>query len=140
MDLFRVRSLVPEHRGYLNVTFHWWVESRKQPLVLPYATLIQDYDALSPEERVWPEGALTEMFTGEEAAALGAYLKEEGDDTVLIERASLPIPSNLASFGANAVGGLSDFLMISERDTYRLPFRVWGFYDLHGCERELEVA
>jgi hypothetical protein len=61
---------------------------------------------------------------------LVGYLKDQYGDEPEVEKISLPIPSNIAGFGANAVGGPTDFLMISERDGYPLPFEVLGYYDL----------
>jgi len=126
IQLFRVYSLLPEFDGHKNVAMNWFVSERKEPLVLPYESLIEEYDASNS----YPRGALDEMFTEAEANALVGYLKEFYGDNPKIEKQSLPIPSNRMGNGAIAVGGPQDFLMISKRETYRLPFEVFGYYDL----------
>jgi hypothetical protein len=128
IQLFRVSSLVPEFREHQGVVLNWFVADRKEPLALPYADLIENYDDGS--DHFYPKGALDEMFTEAEATALVGYLKTIYGDEPSIRKQSLPIPSNLMGDGAIAVGGAQDFLMISESDVYSLPFKVWGYYDL----------
>lgn len=53
----------------------------------------------------------------------------------MIKKLELPVHSNEMGVGAVAVGGLQDFLMISENPVYSLPFKVWGYYDLRHYER-----
>jgi hypothetical protein len=36
--------------------------------------------------------------------------------------------------GARAVGGGDDFYMLAKEPEYSLPFEVWGYFDLVGCE------
>jgi hypothetical protein len=46
----------------------------------------------------------------------------------------LPFPENIMGTSAIPVGGGTDFVTTSESDDYDLPFKVWGFYDVRGCE------
>jgi hypothetical protein len=134
IELFHVSSVAPSLKGHRNVAIGWFVDKRQQPLDLPYTSLIENYGGAASR---YQEGALEELFTKAEAEALANYLREHYDDnSVLIERAALPLPSNIIGLGACPAGGGPDFLLISENDDYRLPFEVWGYFDTRHAEPE----
>jgi hypothetical protein len=83
----------------------------------------------------YAEGAVDELFDKTETDALVAYLeREHGGAETTIEEVNLPLPGNCWGYGDRAVGGSDDFYMLAEEPEYSLPFRVWGYYDLEGCE------
>ena len=117
--LFRVTS-VAEFRGYKNVVISWFVLERPVPLELPYAEMIEEgYDPTVDVDYIDPAGCLHEYFT-----------EAEGKGRPVITPAKLPIPLNAMPFTAIPLGGPQDCLLLHERKTYTLPFKVEGYYDL----------
>jgi hypothetical protein len=51
-----------------------------------------------------------------------------------IEKSELPIPNNTMGLGDVAIGGGVDNYALDKEPNYSLPFSVWGFVDLRGCE------
>jgi len=83
----------------------------------------------------YAEEAIDELFTEDEANQLAAYLDAFGEEHVTtIKEAALPIPKNMMGVGAIPVGGGDDFYMLCKQQEYFLPFEVWGYFDLVGCE------
>ena len=39
--------------------------------------------------------------------------------------------------GAIAVGGGTDFYMLSEEPEYDLPVKIWGYFDVRDCDFEI---
>ena len=134
MKLYTVETTTKEYAGCKDVTFGWFYESARKPR-RPYARLIENYDP-DAADNVYSEGCIDELFTAVEAAALKSYLdREHGHNSVTtIKPAKLPIPNNLIGYGARAVGGGDDFYTLSEERGYSLPFKVWGYFNLVGCE------
>lgn len=134
MKLYKVTTMVSKYHGCKNVQFIWFRCDHGSPKRL-YAELIQKYD---PEDYLayYVEDHIEELFTEGEARSLKEYLdREHGHEgTTTISEMELPIPNNLAGVGAMAVGGGDDFYVLSEDPEYYLPFRVWGYFDLVGCE------
>jgi hypothetical protein len=133
MKLFQVTTQVKEYCGCKDVTFYWF-KSEAKAGERPYRKLIADY---SPGKGYigYAEGAIDELFTEGEAKQLAAYLDgNEPEDLTTITEVSLPIGNDRMGHGAIPVGGGQDFLMITERPDYPLPFAVWGYFDLRGCE------
>ena len=85
----------------------------------------------APGPRGYP--ARSRQITLSEATALKAYLDNtmRGHETA-IEQVSLPVPPGIIGCGAVAVGGMTDFYMLSDTPGYDLPIKVWGYLDLCG--------
>jgi hypothetical protein len=134
IDLYHVYSTVKEFHRHRDVRFEWFILDRGGA-VGPYAELIAGYDP--PTYYDWPETAVNELFTADEARMLVEYLdKHHRTESVQsIERADLPFAPNTMPYVAIPVGGPQDFLMLSERDEWPLPFKVWGYYDLRQHDR-----
>lgn len=133
MKLFTVETTTKECFGCKDVTFGWFYEGSRTTR-RPYERLIEHYDP--SEENTYAEGCIDEFFTAVEAAALKSYLdREHGNQSVTtIKPVKLPIPNNAMGLGARAVGGGEDFYTLSEEQGYSLPFKVWGYFNLVGCE------
>jgi hypothetical protein len=133
MKLYNVTSKKREYGGCKDVTFHWFFAGeRSQPR--PYAELIKDYNV---EDHFYATSYIDELFTEDEARQLKDYLdREYGGQgmTTTIKEVSLPIVNNMAGVGSIAVGGGDDFYMLDRARSYSLPFKVWGYFDLVGCE------
>ena len=131
MKLYSVSTIVKEYRGHSDVVFTWF---RDQPDDLrPYMELIEDYDP-DNRARAYPECAIDEYFTENEATALKAYLDRSYPESVTtIDEVKLPIPWNSIDYRAIPVGGGTGFLELWERPSYALPFRVCGYFDLRAC-------
>jgi len=81
------------------------------------------------------EDLIDELFTEAEAALVKAYLdREYPDDETTIVEMRLPIPKNSIGFFAIGVGGGDGFYMLNKESPYDLPFKVWGYFDLVGCQ------
>jgi hypothetical protein len=133
MKLYKVTTMVSKYHGCKNVQFIWF-RCEPGPQKRPYAELIENYD---PEgDQYYAEDHIEELFTEDEAQSLKAYLdREHGHEgTTTISEADLPYPNNLMGVGAIAVGGGDDFYQLCDEPEYSLPFKVWGYFDLVGCE------
>jgi hypothetical protein len=131
MDLYHVMTTVKEYRGCKNVRFNWFRCERRASR--SYADLIENYD---PSDRD-AEGCIDEMFERDEAEALKGYIGQnygELKGITAVEKAELPIANNRLGVGATAVGGGNDFYMLDKSPNYSLPFKVWGYFSLVGCE------
>ena len=137
MKLYSVTTTVPELNGHRDVLLQWFVDKRAIPAQRPYAELVESYDP-SDEYHDYREGAADELFDAAEAEALAAWLDaNRGEGSTKIAEASLPLSSNIIGFGAIAVGGANDFLMVhdlTDLATSPLGFTVLGYYDLRGHE------
>jgi hypothetical protein len=141
--MYWLSSSAPNLRGYKDVTIRWFVERRGNKLFGPggslgvaYQDVIKDYD---PDHDGGPyaEDALEELFTESEAKAFAKFLNAHRSNQYAdheIDTEWFPIPNNLAGYGANALGGSCDNLCISDAADYDLPFKIYGYYDLWGCE------
>jgi hypothetical protein len=47
---------------------------------------------------------------------------------------NLPLVGNVLGFGAFPVGGATGFYVLDEDADHPLSFRVWGYFNLRGCE------
>jgi hypothetical protein len=133
MKLYEVTTVTREYRRCKDVRFLWFRCPRRDEPARPYSELIENYD---PEKNDYEEGAIEELFTFDEANALKEYLdREHGRYGVTeIKEAELPCPQNVIGIGAMSVGGGDDFYTLDEEETYSLPFKVWGYFNLRGCE------
>jgi hypothetical protein len=134
MKLFKLSTITPELHGYRGVHISWIVWSRDMRVKRPYSEMITNYNGNAPD-RFYPEGAINELFSGDEAAAWIAWVQEHRGSNVTIRDAVLPIPFNTMAMGDAPLGGENDVLMMWEDPKYSLPFKVGGFYDLRRCER-----
>jgi hypothetical protein len=134
IELFQVSTIVKEHRGHKDVPFSWFRNERAKDR--PYAELIKDYRP-TDENAFYSELCVDEFFTKDEAEILKGYLGQNHGDAGVntIKAVKLPLPSNVMGIGAMPVGGNNDFYMLDKEENYSLPFRVWGYLDLRGCQR-----
>jgi hypothetical protein len=134
MKLYEVSTVTSAYHGCRDVKFIWFRCPRGDEPARPYSELIENYD---PEKKqYYEEGAIDELFTFDEANALKEYLdREHGSQGVTeIKEAKLPCPQNAIGIGAMSVGGGDDFYTLNEEKAYSLPFKVWGYFNLRGCE------
>ena len=138
MELYGVKTVLPEYSGHRDVVLAWFVIERDSPVKRPYAELAEGYDP-ADEYAGYLEGAIDELFTRDEAEALLAWLKANRNEThnnsTIVEHA-LPIANNSIGLGAIPVGGGPDYLMPHEigEGTFPLPFKVYGYFDLRAHE------
>jgi hypothetical protein len=134
IKLYSVTSNVKEFHGCKDVTFRWFFAAERAQR-RPYADLIKHYQA-DDEYRMYSEGYIEELFSEDEARQLKEYLDREhgheGTNSITEER--LPIGRNVMGVGAVPVGGGDDFYMLDQEPNYSLPFKVWGYFNLVGCE------
>ena len=135
--LYWVHSQVANFHGYKNVWIAWFMHKRPRQLFgpegslgVPYAAVIRGYDEADESGRLYCEGAVEERFTIDEARSLVDWLREHRDDDAKLTTVDLPFRKNCMGVGAQAVGGETDFYMISKNPDYDLPFEVFGFYDV----------
>jgi hypothetical protein len=128
IELFRVTSTVKQYSGCKDVHFTWF---RNEPAQgRPYSELTKNYQ----QGDFYSKGYIDELFTRDEAIALKEYLNRYNGSVNTIHRVDLPVPNNVAGVGTMAVGGGDDFYMLDKAKDYPLPFSVWGYFDLVGCE------
>jgi hypothetical protein len=131
MDLYAVTTIAKKFGPCRNVTLQWFLCEPTQSR--PYAELIDGYDP--GEYGVYTVGAIDELFSWDQALTLKDYLDRNFDNaTTTFRKVALPFPSNRMGIGAMAVGGGNDFHMLDKHPSYTLPFKVWGYYSLVGCE------
>ena len=131
MELYHVTTLVKKYRDCKNVAFQWFRCERRVPR--SYADLIENYDLADDR---YAEGCIDEMFELDEALALKDYIDQNYGEAGIttIKKAKLPIANNTMGVGEIPVGGSQDFHMLDKAPGYSLPFKVWGYFDLRGCE------
>ena len=132
MELYHVTTIAKKYSGCKNVEFIWFRCERRAPR--PYADLIVNYDAAAYV--YYPEGYIDELFELDEAQALKDYIDQNYGEAGIttIKKAKLPIANNTMGVGEIPVGGSQDFHMLDKAPGYSLPFKVWGYFDLRGCE------
>jgi len=135
--LYRAYSFVDNHPDLGNVCFAWFYHLRGKPIA-PYKDLIEGYADLDEAKKTRAQRQVDELFTGEEAEVLTAYLeKEHGMDSFLIERF---VPIRLEDMdhskilrSKNCTPGA--IYMFSQEPGYSLPFEVWAYYQLRESEK-----
>lgn len=126
VDLFKLRTVIPEYMGCKDVSMRWVVCGRKQPPA-QYPDLIANY---RPTD-VYAEGWIDELFTTDEAKKLISYLEThhpEGKNS--IEKVNLPASGDLFPILALSAGGPTGRHELAREEAYDLPFWVSGAYDL----------
>ncbi len=149
--LFRAWTVVGEkkHRGavFRDVTFSWFVTDRERP-VAPPNLLLKGYQSNRPPSDCWNEqdyavADINECLTEDELAALTRYLRQAHNENLESKEVDLPAPilsesgAGVLPLGAIAVGGGTDFYMLSEESEYDLPVKIWGYFDVRDCEYEV---
>jgi len=130
IELFSAITVVKQYRECKDVHFHWF---RNEPATgRSYPDLIHNYQ---PGD-LYPESYVDELFAWDEANALKEYLDRDYGDAGIttIRQAVLPVPRDTMGLGAIAVGGGDDFYVLDKTENYPLPFSVWGYFNLVGCE------
>lgn len=138
-SLFHAYTVTDEfpHRGgkYNGVEITWFMETRDKLIVSP-SDVISDYFSMDDRDRFYAEDYIGSLFTLDEISQLSAYLSGQ-DDRGEFESRLVKFPvqrsDGLVSAGTMAVGGSDDFYMLNEEEEYSLPFKVWGYFDVHGC-------
>lgn|SRR5215813_9082853 len=133
MKLYTVTTIVKEYAGCRSVPFIWFRHRPEKPK-RPYAELIENYKGEG--DHAYAEHHVEELFTAGEAKQLKDYLDREhgAEGPTTIEEVRLPVPGNTMAVCARPVGGGDDFYRLCEEPEYSLPFKVWGYLDLVGCE------
>jgi hypothetical protein len=152
-NLYRLASVIDDWphrtRRYKDVHVEWWVEHRSYDPGFNYEALLgQPLPPPLPHgdgHYTYEQGIVDEMFTRDEADQLAAYLKTAHNTDVTITEVPKPIPTGRdgAGFlptGAIAVGGSSDFYMLSKHEDYDLPFSAWGYYNVTDSDTAGETA
>lgn len=103
-----------------------------------WSELVQDYDQQAKNRQLDLRIAVMELLTGEEIKQLKKWFRTHTQSEVKECTVKFPLPKNQKSLGRKTlIDGLSSFIIYPEnyRDDYDLPFEVWGYYDLEGCEK-----
>ena len=128
---YSVSNLTKGTAIFYDVRFNWYCLERDRP-PFPYEEIIADYTRLDAKERSIMEREARRFFTAEEIVDLKNYLHERYGMDVNAEKVALPIEERVNFFEeGNSV--IYDFLELSEREGYSLPFKVWGYYTIEQC-------
>ncbi len=123
---YSVSNLLTEDAVYHNVKITWYCLERREPPA-PFEVLIKDYYSLPEKLRKILENDVRRYLTATELEALRRYMESKYDIEVFAEEVKLPI-SRKGFFPENEGVTVYDFLELSEKDGYNLPFKVWGYY------------
>jgi hypothetical protein len=129
--LFRAYSIGDFSKGemiYSEVKFNWYCLERSMAHI-EYHTAIADYEDLSDRDRRSLERTTDRYFTDIEIQMLREYLASSFGLGLETDGISLPIHEKDVLFEEGS-SVIYDFLELSEKKGYRLPFRVWGYYTL----------
>lgn len=126
-----------QFKGHGQVTLHWFVKDREQP-VAPYAQMLENYKQMNELDQRRAERMIDEFFTYDEFVALRGYLYERhGEDlrtSVLVPPVSGVKQDNDRNRGLVRPFGLCEesenggFCKLCEQEGYSLPLAVWGYY------------
>jgi hypothetical protein len=122
LKLYHVSSLVPDFHGRKDVEIAWFRHPSRP---------------LPTQDEIYPEYAIGELFTEDEAAALKQYLDREHGDSTTIRPANNTI-SNVPVVGRGVWG--TGVLWLDHGPRYNLPFAVRGYYDTRHCERVAPIT
>jgi hypothetical protein len=123
-----VGDLTRDRIVYHDVKFNWYCLERRDP-----RQMTANPDAVAKEVSDDPGRMLEKdagrCFTEEEVSSLDAYLWDRYGMSVSREEVVLPLATEGLIFEkTNSV--IYDFLDLSEKEGYPLPFKVWGYYSL----------
>ncbi len=123
---YSVSNLLTEDAVYHSVRITWYCLEREEPPA-PYEVLIDDYRSLPDKVRKIMEADVKRYLTARELESLKNYMESRYDIEVFAEKVDLPV-RNKAFFPSDDRVTVYDFLELSEKDGYNLPFKVWGYY------------
>lgn len=132
--LFRAYSIgdfAKKDMIYSEVRFNWYCLDRAHAS-LDYALAIDDYENLGERERRYLERTVDRYFSDAEIRLLSEYLYENFGYWLEVEEIPLPIKERHFLFEEGS-SVIYDFLELSNRSGYDLPFKVWGYYTLAHC-------
>jgi hypothetical protein len=130
--LFRAYSISDLQRDqtvYHDVRFNWYCLERDEP-PFPFADMIADYGNLDDKQKSFMERSVNRYFTELEVEELQKHLHEEYGMQLLVDDMLLPLKDRGAFFEEGS-SVIYDFLELSEKEGYPLPFKVWGYYTLN---------
>jgi hypothetical protein len=113
---------------YSEVKFNWYCLERSTTHI-EYHMAIADYANLSDRDRKSLERTTDRYFADIEIQMLREYLASSFGLGLETEGISLPIREKGVLFDEGS-SVIFDFLELSEKRDYRLPFKVWGYYTL----------
>ncbi len=116
---------------YYHVRFNWYRLDRREP-VAAMENLVTGYQELDPRRRRLADEEVRRYLTEEEVWDLRLYLRKRYGMEVIAEEVPLPLVNPRGPFGGDPAE-VYEFLELSEKEGYPLPFRVWGYYSLKGC-------
>jgi hypothetical protein len=125
---YSIGDLTRDDAVYFDVRFDWYCLERKSP-PLPYEEAIFDYGKLNEPLRSGLEKDVARCFTEDEVSALEALLSEKYGMGLTREAVRAPLKERVLFFEESGKL-IYDFLELSEREGYSLPFKVWGYYTL----------
>ncbi len=123
---YSVTNLLTEDAVYHNVKITWYCLERKNPPA-PYEVLIDNYFSLPRKLQKVLELDVKRYLTGGELKMLKLYMESRYDIEVLADHVEIPV-TRKAFFSDNDRAVVYDFLELSEKEGYDLPFKVWGYY------------
>ena len=128
---YSIGNLTRSGEVYHDVKFNWYCLERAEP-VAPYEILIADCDRLDERHLNALKKDVNRYFTEEESHSLGTYLEERYGLGLTTEEVAIPIKQR-GEFFAEGNEVVYDFIELSEKENYPLPFKVWGYYTIEGC-------
>lgn len=132
--LFRAHSIgniTQRGQVYHDVKFNWYCLERSAP-VAPCEILIADCHRLDERQLNGLIKAAGRYFTEEEIDSLGKYLEQRYGLGLTPEEVAVPIKQR-GKFFQEGNEVVYDFIELSEKENYPLPFKVWGYYTILGC-------
>jgi len=132
--LHRVNSTILDfHYGgciYNEIHVNWFVKARKTP-IMQYENGILRYN--QQKDTTLAETSLNEHFQYSEALAFSSYLFEARNLKSQIIEAELPICAcSLTIYDTDELDPGKDLIKLGESKDYKLPFAVWGCFNLAG--------
>jgi hypothetical protein len=127
-----VRVVAKEALGHKGVTFYLF-----HPDDLPEEVYARCIPAHLDRSDPYLRSAVEDTFSSEEAERLRAYLaRRHPEAEVIAEGVELPLDLNEHCCGQSAlpIGGNTGHYMFSREEGCDLPFKVYGFYNLHGAD------
>lgn len=128
---YSISNLTKGKAVFYEVRFNWYCLERDQP-PFPYEDTIAGYALLDAREKSIMEREVKRFFTAKEIDDLRSYLKEKYGMNLDVEKVALPVEERVYFF-EEGTSVIYDFLELSEREGYPLPFKVWGYYTLEQC-------
>jgi len=113
---------------YSEVRFNWYCLERPRSHI-DYSVAIADYTTMADRERRQMERTVDRLLSEDEAALLREYLQRSYRLGLEVEEVPLPLRTRSYLFEEGS-SVIYDFLELSEREGYDLPFKVWGYYTL----------